>query len=191
MSFVNCEFFIASSNAYIFHEDTSSKLSINYIEIKVNPLDFKEYLAFVKDNTPDSNLSLDDNFHNFLRYGGLPVIFNFPLSDEHVFQYLDGVYSTILLNDILRFRQIRDLSLLLKIFKFIIDNLGKTCSPKNIADFMSAEGIKLSTQTIYIYLDALEKAYLIYRVKRYDINAQRELELQEKYYISDLDLIMP
>lgn len=102
MSFVNCEFFIASSNAYIFHEDTSSKLSINYIEIKVNPLDFKEYLAFVKDNNPDSNLSLDDNFHNFLRYSGLPVIFNFPMSDEHVFQYLDAAFNTILLNDVLR-----------------------------------------------------------------------------------------
>ena len=186
MSFVNCEFFIASSNAYIFHEDTSSKLSINYIEIKVNPLDFKEYLAFVKVNKPDFSLSLDDNFNNFLRYGGLPGIFNLPMSDEHVFQYLDGVYSTILLNDVLRFRQIRDLSLLLKIFKFIIDNLGKTCSPKNIADFMRAEGIKLSTQTVYTYLDALEKAYLIHRVKRFDIKAQRELELQEKYYIADL-----
>lgn len=185
-SFVNCEFFIASSNAYLFHEDTTLKLPQNFIEIKVNPLDFKEYLTFVKLYKKDSNLSLEDNYHYFLRYGSLPGIFNFPMSDVHVFQYLDGVFSTILLNDVLRFRQIRDLLLLLKIFKFIIDNLGKTYSPKNIADFMRADGIKLSTQTIYTYLDALEKAYLIHRVKRFDIKAQRELELQEKYYISDL-----
>lgn len=186
MSIVNCEIFIASSNAYLFHEDTTLKLPQNYIEIRVNPLDFKEYLTFVKLYKKEANLSLEDNYHNILRYGSLPGIFNLPMSDVHVFQYLDGVFSTILLNDVLRFRQIRDLSLLLKIFKFIIDNLGKNYSPKNIADFMRAKGIKLSTQTIYTYLDALESAYLIYRVKRYDIKAQSELELHEKYYISDL-----
>lgn len=95
MSLVNCEIFIASSNAYLFHEDTTLKLPQNYIEIKVNPLDFKEYLTFVKLYKKVSKLSLEDNYHNFLRYGSLPGIFNLPMSDIHVFQYLDGVFSTI------------------------------------------------------------------------------------------------
>ncbi len=178
----NCDIYIASSNASIFDKSFTSYFESSYVEIKVCPLDFNEYLKLAKENQSEANFTNDEHYKNFLTYGGMPFIHNFKWSEKTNYNYLESLYCTILTKDILDISKLRNVKLLNKIFYFIIQNQGRTYSAKTIADEMRSKGIKLGTQTVYNYLDALSNAYLIYK------DSELEHKAKSRYYVTDRGL---
>ena len=184
----DCDIYITGSNARLLAGDLATLLSGRYVEIHIYPLSFNEYLAFAESNEEEKSLSIQENFANYLRYGGLPGIHEMKWDEERIYQYLYDIYNSVLLKDVIKRNNIRDTALLENIIKYLMDNIGNTFSAKTISDFLKNQGRKLSTETVYNYLHALENAFLINKVSRYDIKAKRLLETREKYYLSDLGI---
>ena len=184
----DCDIYITGSNAKLLSGELTTLLSGRYIEIPVYPLSFGEYLEFAKTNKDEVNLNKEQHFSNFLRYGGLPGIHEMKGDDTVLYRYLNDMFNTVLLKDVVKRNNIRDINLLEKVVLYLMDNIGCTFSAKTISDFLKHQGRKLSTETVYTYIKALESAFLICKVPRFDIKGKRLLETQEKYYISDLGL---
>lgn len=184
----DCDVYITGSNANLLSSELATHIAGRYVEINVYPLSFKEYLDFTKINPDETELNTDTHFSNFLRFGGLPGIHRMNWESNLIYQYLSDIYSSVLLKNVISRNNIRDTELLRKIVLFLMNNIGNTFSAKAISDFLKSQGRKLSTETVYNYLQALENAILIYKVTRYDIKGKRILETQEKYFLSDLGM---
>ena len=184
----DCDIYVTGSNARLLSGELATLLAGRYVEIRVYPLDFKEYLDFAATNEEESNLSRQEQFANFLRFGGLPGIHQMKWEETRIMQYLHDIYNSVLLKDVIARNKIRDTALLESIVLYLMDNIGNTFSAKTISDFLKSQGRKLSTETVYNYLKALESAFLIHKAVRFDIKGKRVLETQEKYYLSDLGL---
>lgn len=185
---LDCDIYVTGSNAKLLSGELATLLAGRYVEIQVYPLDFDEYLAFAAENEDEAKLSKREQFANFLRFGGLPGIHQLKWDEDRVMQYLHDIYNSVLLKDVIARNRIRDTALLESIVLYLMDNIGNTFSAKTISDFLKSQGRKLSTETVYNYLKALESALLIHKVVRFDIKGKRILETQEKYYLSDLGL---
>lgn len=183
-----CDIYVIGSNARLLSGEFATLLSGWYVEILVYPLNFSEYLDFAASNPEENGLSGQEYFADFLRYGGLPGIHQMRWDEKRIMQYLTDIYNSVLLKDVIARNNIRDASLLEGIVLYLMDNTGNTFSAKTISDFLKNQGRKLSTETVYNYLKALEGAFLIHKVSRFDIKGKRLLETQEKYYVSDLGL---
>lgn len=175
---------ITGSNAHLLASDLATLLSGRYIECTVYPLTFKEFCGFYQ----NANASLKDIFSLFLRYGGLPGIHSFELSDNSIFTYLNGIYSTIVLKDVIQRNEIKDPSLFDNIITFIFDNCGNITSVKRISDFFKSQKLTASVDKVLGYIHYLQRAYLVYEVRRYDVKGLRLLELYSKYYAGDIGL---
>lgn len=184
----DCDIYVTGSNAKLLSGELATLLAGRYVEIQVYPLDFKEYLQFAATNEEESQLPQQEQFANFLRFGGLPGIHQMKWDDARIMQYLQDIYRSVLLKDVISRNKIRDTALLERIILYLMDNIGNTFSAKTISAFLKSQGRKLSTETVYNYLDVLENAFLIHKVTRFDIKGKRLLETQEKYYLSDLGL---
>ena len=218
---LDCDIYITGSNARMLSGELATLLTGRYIEIRVYPLDFKEYLDFTATNADEISLSdntklhikqrlrfanvdrptsensgayasnvtwYQEHFAGFLRFGGLPGIHQMKWKEDRIMQYLTDIYHSVLLKDVIARNKIRDVSLLENIVRYVMDNIGNIFSAKAISDFLKNQGRKLSTETVYNYLIALEEAFLIHKASRFDIKGKRLLETQEKYYLSDLGL---
>lgn len=185
---LDCDIYITGSNARLLSSELATLLAGRYIEIKVYPLTFKEYLQFAAENPEEAKLSKQAHFRNYLRFGGLPGIHQMKWDAVRIYQYLTDIYNSVLLKDVISRNKIRDTALLERIVLYIMDNIGNTFSAKTITDFLKSQGRKLSTETVYNYLQALESAFLIYKVNRFDLKGKRILETQEKYYLADLGI---
>jgi len=182
------EIHVTGSSARLLSGELATLLAGRYVEIRVYPLDFKEYLDFAATNEDEAHLSKQEQFANFLRFGGLPGIHQMKWEETRIMQYLHDIYNSVLLKDVIARNKIRDTALLESIVLYLMDNIGNTFSAKTISDFLKSQGRKLSTETVYNYLKALESAFLIHKAVRFDIKGKRVLETQEKYYLSDLGL---
>lgn len=184
----DCDIYVTGSNARLLSGELATLLAGRYVEIRIYPLDFQEYLDFAASNPDEANLTRQEHFANFLRFGGLPGIHQMRWEETRVMQYLTDIYNSVLLKDVIARNNIRDTALLESIVQYLMDNIGNTFSAKTISDFLKSQGRKLSTETVYNYLKALEAAFLIHKASRFDIKGKRLLETQEKYYLSDLGL---
>ena len=184
----DCDIYITGSNARLLSGELATLLAGRYVEIHVYPLDFKEYLDFARENPAEQGYDAQQNFANFIRCGGLPGLHQMKWEEAPLMQYLTDIYNSVLLKDVIQRYKIRDTALLESIAIYLMDNIGNTFSAKTISDFLKNQGRRLSTETVYHYLHALEDAFLIHKVPRYDIKGKRLLETQEKYYLSDLGL---
>lgn len=184
----DCDLYVTGSNAKLLSGELATLLAGRYVEIRVYPLDFQEYLDFAAANPEEAGLSQQEQFANYLRFGGLPGIHQMKWDEERIMQYLRDIYNSVLLKDVIARNKIRDTALLENIVQYLMDNIGNTFSAKTISSFLKNQGRKLSTETVYNYLRALESAFLIHKVVRFDIKGKRVLETQEKYYLSDLGL---
>jgi len=184
----DCDIIITGSNAKLLSGELATLLAGRYIEIKIYPLSFAEYLQFVSLSSRPSNKSKEEYFEDFCRLGGLPGIHSLQDDEFHILQYLQDIFDAILLKDIVKRYAIRDTALLEKIIKFIMDNIGNTFSAKTIIDFLRNQGRRLGAETVYNYMQALENACLIHKATRFDIKGKKFLETQEKYYLSDLGI---
>ena len=183
---LDIDIYITGSNANLLSSELATYIAGRYVEIKIYPLSFQEYIDFVSENNKENPLSLDEYFSQYMNFGGLPGIHIFNYNKEEIYQYLVDVYNSILLRDVITRNNIRDIELLERVVLYIMDNIGNTFSAKSISDFLRNQGRKLSVETIYNYLKALENAFIISKVQRYDIKGKNILETQEKYYLSDL-----
>ena len=177
------DIYITGSNAYLLSSELYTLLSGRYIEIKVYPLSFKEYLVF---NQYD-NQNIEDKFYEYLRYGGLPAITLIKNNDELVLSYLNDIYNTIVKKDIIDRNNIKDSALLENIIKYLVTNIGSPISANKISDYLNSNKIveKSNHQTIDNYLNMLEKSFIMYKADRTDIRSKSLLKTLGKYYISD------
>lgn len=177
------DIYITGSNAYLLSSELSTLLSGRYIEIKMYPLSFKEYLKF---NNYDND-NLDYKFNEYLKYGGLPAITLIKNNDELVLSYLNDIYNTIIKKDIIDRNNIKDTALLENIIKYLFNNIGSPISSTKISDYLNSNKIveKSNHQTIDNYLNMLEKSFIIYKADRTDIKSKSLLKTLGKYYISD------
>ena len=179
----NIDVYITGSNAYLLSSELSTLLSGRYIEIKMYPLSFKEFLLF---NRYDNN-NLEDKFNEYLKYGGLPAITLIKNNDELVLSYLNDIYNTIVKKDIIDRNNIKDTQLLENIIKYLATNIGSQVSSNKISDYLNSNKIvdKSNHQTIDNYLNMLEKSFIMYKADRTDIKSKALLKTLGKYYISD------
>jgi len=184
----DCDIYITGSNARLLSGELATLLSGRYVEIRIYPLSFSEYLAFAQTNTDEARLSQEQHFSNYLRYGGLPGIHEMKWDETVLLRYLTDIFNSVLLKDVVKRNNIRDIELLERVVLYLMDNIGNTFSAKTISDFLKNQGRRLSTETVYTYIAALENAFLIHKVPRFDIKGKRLLETQEKYFVSDLGL---
>jgi predicted AAA+ superfamily ATPase len=179
--------YITGSNASLLSSELATLVTGRYIEFKIYPLNFKEFLEFRrKSKTPQ--ITTDEDFNLYLRYGGLPGIHNFELIDEQVFPYLSAIYDTVILKDVIKRYEVRNIELLERIVKFVFDNIGNTFSAKSLADFLKSQRIKVGVTTIQNQLRYLCSTHLIYQVPRYDLQGKKLLEINEKYFVNDLGI---
>lgn len=182
----NIDIYITGSNAYLLSSELSTLLSGRYIEIKMYPLSFKEFLTF---NKYDDN-NLEDKFNEYLKFGGLPAITLIKDNDELILSYLNDIYNTIVKKDIIDRNNIKDTALLENIIKYLFNNVGSPISSNKISDYLNSNKIvqKANHQTIDNYLNMLEKSYIIYKADRTDVKNKALLKTLGKYYVSDTGL---
>ena len=185
---INLEFdidiYITGSNAYLLSSELSTLLSGRYVEIKMLPLSFKEYLLF--DHLP-KEWTIEEKFNQYLKFGSLPAVTALPQENTTVNDFLLGIYNTVIVKDVISRNKIKDVQLLEQIVKYVISNTGNIISASKISGFLVSQGKNeiAKTATISSYLDMLEKAYIIYPVKRYDIKGKEQLKNLVKYYVAD------
>ena len=179
----NMDIYITGSNAYLLSSELSTLLSGRYIEIKMYPLSFKEYLVFNNYN----NDNIEEKFNEYLKYGGLPAITLIKDNDELVLSYLNDIYNTIVKKDIIDRNNIKDTALLENIIKYLANNIGSSVSSSKISDYLNSNKIveKSNHQTVDNYLNMLEKSFIMYKADRTDIKSKSLLKTLGKYYIAD------
>ena len=181
----NVDIFITGSNAYLLSSELSTLLSGRYVEIKMQPLSFKEYIEFLDS---DKEMNLPEKFNQYLEYGGLPTIVELLDNPDTIGPFLEGIYNTVLMKDVIERNGVRDAALLESILKFIAANIGSIVSTKKISDYLTSSGRKTTSDTIDNYLKMLENAFIIYKANRYDLKGKMFLKTLEKYYIVDIGI---
>jgi len=179
----NSDIYITGSNARLLSSELASLLSGRYVEFKMQTLqysEFKEILHLKKQATHIGDFDL------FLKYGGFPGIHHMELNDTVVRQYLQSIYNTVLLRDIVVHNKIRDAAMLDTVTKYLIDNCGNITSAKGISQYMKSQQRKISVDTVLNYIYYSCNAMVFEKVKRYDIKGKRHLETHEKYFLSDI-----
>ena len=162
--------------------ELATLLSGRYVELKMFPLSFKEYVSAF-----DEGRNLEELYRNYVYNSSFP--YTVSLNDRrNIYAYLDGLYNTVVLNDIVERKHISDPAMLKSVIKFMFDNIGSTCSAKKIADTMTSAGRKISNHTVENYLEGITDSLLMYRVGRYDIKGKEHLRLLDKYYLADVGL---
>ena len=175
----DCDIYLTGSNSKLLSGELATHLAGRYMEIKMYPFSFKEYLDYKK-TSPNKKA-----FTDYLIYGGFPFLLSLE-SEIDKTEYLNDIFNSIFLKDVIERYSIRDAGLLTRIVDFILDNTGKIVSSKSISDYLrSKEKIKVSPKTIYNYLDYLTKACLLYKVQREDLEGKKILSINEKYYCVD------
>lgn len=179
-----CQIIATGSNAYIFSSELSTRLAGRYIEIPIYSLDYREFLEFHK--LKDSQESL----HDFLRIGGLPGLSMYDVKKDEIQirDYLQGVYNTIMMRDVVSREKIRNVAFIENLARFIADNDGKLFSTNSIVKYMKSQGEKISETIASNYISYLCKALIINSISRYDIHGKKLFEMIYKYYFSDLGL---
>ena len=179
------DIYITGSNAYLLSSELSTLLSGRFVEIKMLPLSYREFLDF--NNIQSSN----DNFELFLKYGGMPAVAEYDMDELGINSMLEGIYSTAILKDVIERKSISNEKLLRNLVLYLADNIGNIFSPNSVSNYLSSNKqyslIKEDTtnKTINEYLSTLEKAYIFYPVSRYDIKGKEYLKTLQKYYIVD------
>jgi predicted AAA+ superfamily ATPase len=178
----NVDLYITGSNAYLLSGELATLLSGRYVEIKMLPLSFKEYISAFPDNKNTAEL-----YMNYLLNSSFPGTLELERKQD-IRAYLEGIYNTILLKDIVTRKKISDPSMLESVVEFMFDNIGNVSSSTKIANSMTSIGRKISVPTVESYLSALTDSYILYKVGRYDIKGKQYLATGSKYYIADIGL---
>ena len=182
------DIYLTGSNSHLLSSELSTYLAGRYVEIPVFTLSFREYLLFNKTYFQELT-DYRESFANYLRTGGFPAVHTGLFTHEAIYKIVFDTYSSIILRDTVQRYNIRDVELLERVIRYAMDNIGNTFSGKNVADYFKSQQRRIDINTIYNYLHALEGAFVLYRVPRYDIKGKEILKTQEKFYLSDVSIL--
>lgn len=178
------DIYITGSNSKLLSGEISSYLSGRFVQIDIFTLSLKEYREFGE----NKSLSDDELFRRYLLYGGFPLIATIDCEPYDAYQIVEGIYATVISNDIARRHKILNKELFDRVVRFVMENMSKTFSANSIVKFLKSEQRSISVETIYNYLKWLEEAFVIYRCNRYDIQGKSVLKTQEKFYLADISI---
>lgn len=184
----DADVYITGSNSHLLSSELATFLAGRYVEFQIQTLTFRECLSFNKE-LQNSTKSKLEKFEYFLRIGGFPVLHTSNYSIDSAYKIVFDIYSSAILRDTIQRHKIRDVELLERIVKYVFDNIGNSFSAKNVADYFKSQHRKIDLNTVYNYLNALESAFIIHRIQRYDVKGKEILKTQEKYFVSDPALI--
>lgn len=185
------DIYITGSNAYLLSTEFSTLLSGRYVEIRLLPLSFAEFLTFY---SFEESTTMEDKFQKYLQFGGMPILQQFNFNTARANEVLEGIYSTVILRDVLERNKATDQVLLNKLVLFLADNIGNVTSPNNIGNVLSSEGElnrprgknSVAGKTVNKYIAMLKSAFIFYPVSRYDIKGKQLLKTLGKNYMIDL-----
>ena len=180
----NTDIYVTGSNSRLMSGEISTYLTGRYISIPVFTLSFAEYLEFKNESghTPKELLN------EYIRMGGFPIVALGSFDERSSYQIVEGIYNSVITSDITRRHNITNFDLFNRVVKYVIENVGKTFSANSIVKFIKGQGRSLSVEAVYNYLEWLEKAFVIYRCQRYDMQGKTVLKTQEKFYLADSSL---
>lgn len=182
------DIFLTGSNSHLLSSELATFLAGRYVEIPVFTLSYREYLNF-REHYHSGEKPQADPFAGYLRKGGFPVIHTVHYDEDTAYKIVRDIYSSVILRDTVQRHKIRDVELLERVIRYAFDTIGSTFSGKNVADYFKSQQRKTDIHTIYNYLYALEGAYILHRVPRYDIKGREILKTQEKFYAGDVSLV--
>ena len=178
------DIYITGSNAHLLSSEIATLISGRYIEIPVYCLSFEEFLLFKKE--PCQNHK--EAFSTYLWAGGFPAIHHFDLNREVIYQYISSIYDTILLKDVIKRNNIRNVSLLENITQYLFNNIGNIFTAKKVSDYLKSQRIRVGIETVQNYISYLVSTFSVFKIPRFDVKGKRLLELHEKYYLGDVAL---
>ena len=178
----NVDLYITGSNAFLLSGELATLLSGRYVEIKMLPLSFKEYISVFPENANTGEL-----FMKYMTDSSFPGTLELKRKQD-IRMYLEGIYHTILLKDVVTRKKIGDSMMLQSVVEYMFDNIGNLCSSTKIANTMTSAGRKISVPTVESYLDALVNSFILYKVGRYDIKGKQYLSTGAKYYVADVGI---
>ncbi|MDD4151793.1 MAG: ATP-binding protein [Candidatus Gracilibacteria bacterium] len=176
------EIFITGSNSFLLSSELSTYITGRYINFYIYPLSFQEFCEFKND------LESKENFLEYLKYGGLPAIFKMNYSPEVIFSYLNSVYSTIVLKDIIQYNSIKNINFFKDLYKYTLSNIGNIISGKKIKDYLKSQNISLGNDTVLNFLHYGENTFLLNKVYSTNPDTKKYFEIYNKYYAGDLGL---
>lgn len=177
------DIYVTGSNAYMLSSEIATMISGRYVQIEMLPLSLKEYV--------ESTGSMNDRgikYAEYLQNSSFPYTLELKNQPEQIREYLEGIYNTIVVKDIVSRKKVTDTMMLKSVLRFVFDNIGNPLSSKKIADTMTSEGRKIDTRMVEKYLEAFSESYIIYQAKRYNIKGKQYLKTLEKYYVVDIGL---
>lgn len=180
----DADIYVTGSNSKLMSSEISTYLTGRYISIPVYTLSFAEYLEFKK----QSGLSPRELLNEYIRMGGFPIVALGNFDERSAYQIVEGIYHSVITSDITKRHNIANFDLFNRVVRYIVENVGKTFSANAIVMFLKSEGRSLSVEAVYNYLNWLEKAFVIYRCQRYDLQGKSVLKTQEKFYLADSSL---
>ena len=180
------DIYITGSNSRMMSSEISTYLTGRYVSFRVFTLSFREYLTF-RNKLADVR-DPKDELADYVRLGGFPAAHLQPFSQDEIYTIVRDIYNSTIFSDVVKRNQIRKIDQLERVVKYTFNNVGNTFSAKSIADYLKAERRSLDNETVYSYLEKLEKAYLLHRCSRYDLQGKEILKTQEKFYLADVAL---
>lgn len=182
---IDCDIYITGSNSQLLSSELSTLLAGRYVEFVIETLSFSEYLDFKDDEEKD----IYKSFNQYLKLGGFPAIHAYNYDVDSAYKIVSDIYSSVILRDTIQRHNIRNVDQLNRIMRFILVNIGNLFSAKSISDYFVSQKRKIDVNTVYNYLSALESAYIIRRVNRYNLKGKEVLKTNEKFYLSDHALL--
>ena len=182
----NVDLYVTGSNSRMMSSEISTYLTGRYVTFRIYTLSFAEYLKFkeIYGSVTDPRTELAE----YVRLGGFPATHLRKYSQDEIYTIVRDIYNSTIFADIVRRNQVRKIDQLERVVKFTFNNVGNTFSAKSISDYLKSENRKIDNETVYSYLEKLEKAYLLHRCSRYDIQGKELLKTQEKFYLADTSL---
>ena len=177
----NYDIYITGSNSTLISGDLATLLAGRYVEFEIQPFTFNEFIEVFE----SLGLSNEEYFNNYIKVGGMPFLKYFKLDEIPSLKYLSDVYNTVLIKDVLRYNNVRDVDLFERILTYILENIGNTFSANSIKKYLKSEDRKISVDTILNYLEYCRNAFIIKKVSRYDTVGKKILSVDEKYYLTD------
>lgn len=177
----NCDIYITGSNSKLISGDLATLLAGRYVEFEIQPFTFDEFSEIYR----SSNLSREELFQKFIKIGGMPGLKYFNLEEEVSQKYLNDIYNTVLVKDVLNYNNIRDVDIFNRILSFAMQNIGANFSASAIRNYLKSENRNISVDTVLNYLEYCHKAFVLKKVPRYDLGGKKLLKVDEKYYLTD------
>lgn len=182
----NVDLYVTGSNSRMMSSEISTYLTGRYVAFRIYTLSFGEYLTFKSQYAEVEGIRKE--LANYIRLGGFPAAHLQAYGQDEVYTIVRDIYNSTIFSDIAKRNQVRKIDQLERVVKYTFDNVGNTFSAKSISDYLKAERRSLDNETVYSYLEKLEKAYLLHRCSRYDLQGKELLKTQEKFYLADTSL---